>query len=86
MDIDQRPKIVEQRSRVGDWEIDARGVMLDAQFTGIIPTASSVGINGVVTDLSMISSLTGGNIETTHIIIGEPIGSILATTVAMVGG
>jgi len=71
---------------VGDWEIDARGVMLDAQFTGIIPTASSVGINGVVTDLSMISSLTGGNIETTHIIIGEPIGSILATTVAMVGG
>jgi hypothetical protein len=34
----------------------------------------------------MISSLTGGNIETTHIIIAEPIGSILATTVAMVGG
>ena len=71
---------------LGDWDIDARGVMLDAQFTGIIPTASSVGINGVVTDLSMISSLTGGNIETTHIIIGEPIGSILATTVAMVSG
>ena len=71
---------------VGDWEIDGRGVMLDAQFTGVIPTASSVGVNGVVTDLSMISSLTGGNIETTHIIIAEPIGSILATTVAMVGG
>ena len=69
---------------LGDWEIDARGVMLDAQFTGFIPTASSVGINGVVTDLSMISTLTGGNIETTHIMIGEPIGSMVATGIAMI--
>ena len=32
-------------------DIDARGVLLDAQFTGGLPTASSVGVNGVVTDL-----------------------------------
>lgn len=67
-------------------DIDARGVLLDAQFTGGIPTASSVGVNGVVTDLSLISSLTGGEIETTHIMIGDPFSSFLATAIAMVTG
>ena len=66
--------------------IDARGVLLDAQFTGGIPTASSVGVNGVVTDLSLLSSLTGGEIETTHIMIGDPFSSLLATAVAAVTG
>ena len=67
-------------------DVDARGVLLDAQFTGGIPTASSVGVNGVVTDLSLISSLTGGEIETTHIMIGDPFSSFLATAIAMVTG
>ena len=67
-------------------DIDARGVMLDAQFTGGIPTASSVGVNGVVSDLSLLSSLTGGEIETTHIMIGDPFSSLLATAVAAVTG
>ena len=67
-------------------DIDARGVLLDAQFTGGIPTASSVGVNGVVSDLSLISSLTGGEIETTHIMIGDPISSMLATAIAAVTG
>ena len=67
-------------------DIDARGVLLDAQFTGGIPTASSVGVNGVVTDLSLISSLTGGEIETTHIMIGDPFSSLLATAIAAVTG
>ena len=67
-------------------DIDARGVLLDAQFTGGIPTASSVGVNGVVSDLSLISSLTGGEIETTHIMIGDPISSGLATLIAAVTG
>ena len=67
-------------------DIDARGVLLDAQFTGGIPTASSVGVNGVVTDLSLLSSLTGGEIETTHIMIGDPFSSLLATAVAVVTG
>ena len=67
-------------------DIDARGVLLDAQFTGGIPTASSVGVNGVVTDLSLISSLTGGEIETTHIMIGDPFSSFVATAIAMVTG
>ena len=67
-------------------DIDARGVLLDAQFTGGIPTASSVGVNGVVSDLSLISSLTGGEIETTHIMIGDPISSGVATLIAAVTG
>ena len=61
-------------------------MLLDAQFTGGIPTASSVGVNGVVSDLSLISSLTGGEIETTHIMIGDPISSGLATLIAAVTG
>ncbi len=67
-------------------DIDARGVLLDAQFTGGIPTASSVAVNGVVTDLSLISSLTGGEIETTHVMIGDPFSSLLATAIAVVTG
>ncbi len=68
------------------YDIDARGALLDAQFTGGIPTASSVGINGVNSDLSLISSLTGGKIETTHVMIGDPFSSLLATAVAAVVG
>jgi len=67
-------------------EVDARGVLLDAQFTGGIPTASSLGVNGVVTDLSLISSLTGGKIETTHIMIVDPFSSLIATGIAAVTG
>jgi hypothetical protein len=67
-------------------DIDARGVLLDAQFTGGIPTASSLGVNGVVTDLSLISSLTGGKIETTHIMIVDPFSSLIATGIAAVTG
>ena len=67
-------------------DIDARGVLLDAQFTGGLPTASSVGVNGVVSDLSLLSSLTGGEIETTHIMIGDPFSSLLATAIAAVTG
>ena len=67
-------------------QIDGRGVLLDAQFTGGIPTASSIGVNGVVTDLSLISSLTGGKIETTHIMIVDPFSSLIATAIAAVTG
>jgi len=67
-------------------DVDARGVLLDAQFTGGIPTASSLGVNGVVTDLSLISSLTGGKIETTHIMIVDPFSSLIATGIAAVTG
>jgi len=68
------------------YEIDGRGVLLDAQFTGVIPTASSFGVNGVVTDLSLIGGLTGGSVETTHIMLGEPISTLISTIIATVVG
>ncbi len=68
------------------YNIDGRGVLLDAQFTGIIPTASSLGVNGVVTDLSLIGELTGGSVETTHIMVGEPISTLISTALATVIG
>lgn len=65
-------------------EIEGRGVLMDAQFTGIIPTSSSMGVNGVVTDLSLIGSLTGGTVKTTHVMAGEPVSSAIATLLATV--
>ena len=70
----------------GDFEMEGRAVLLDAQFTGIIPTASSVGVNGIVTDLSLVGTLTGEFVETRHIMVIDPIGSALASGLAMIFG
>ena len=70
----------------GDFEMEGRAVLLDAQFTGIVPTASSVGVNGIVTDLSLVGSLTGEFVETRHIMVIDPIGSALASGLAMLFG
>ena len=69
----------------GDREFDGRAVMLDTQFTGIIPVSSSLGVNGMVSDLSLIGTLTGGNVETRHILLVEPVTSFVASTLAMLG-
>ncbi len=63
---------------------DGRAVLLDAQFTGILPTASSIGVNGMVTDLSLIGSLTGDSVETRHVLLVEPISSGIASLLAMI--
>lgn len=65
-------------------DIDGRGVLLDAQFTGIIPTASSIGVNGIVTDLSLVGSLTGGQVETRHILFADPISSAAISLLGLV--
>ena len=69
----------------GDTKFDGRAVMLDTQFTGIIPVSSSLGVNGMVSDLSLIGTLTGGNVETRHILLVEPVTSLIASTIAMLG-
>ena len=69
----------------GDAKFDGRAVMLDTQFTGIIPVSSSLGVNGMVSDLSLIGTLTGGNVETRHILLVEPVTSLIASTIAMLG-
>ena len=70
----------------GEFEMEGRAVLLDAQFTGIVPTASSVGVNGIVTDLSLVGSLTGEFVETRHIMVVDPISSALASGLAMIFG
>ena len=70
----------------GDLEVDGRGVLLDAQFTGVLPTSTSMGVNGVVTDLSVVSTLTGGSLETRHIMVVEPFTSGIASLFAMIFG
>ena len=63
---------------------NGRAVLLDAQFTGILPTASSIGVNGMVTDLSLVGSLTGDSVETRHILLVEPITTIVASGLALI--
>jgi hypothetical protein len=70
----------------GNFEMEGRAVLLDAQFTGIVPTASSVGVNGIVTDLSLVGSLSGEFVETRHIMVIDPISSALASGLAMIFG
>lgn len=65
--------------------LDGRAVLLDAQFTGVIPTASSLGVNGIVTDLSLVGTLTGGAVETRHIMVIEPLTSMLASGLMLLG-
>ncbi|MDA0877307.1 MAG: hypothetical protein O3B05_00355 [archaeon] len=69
---------------VGTLSLDGRAVMLDTQFTGVLPSASSLGVNGMVSDLSLVGSLTGGTVETRHVLVVEPITTAVATLVAWV--
>jgi len=65
--------------------LDGRAVLLDAQFTGVVPTASSLGVNGIVTDLSLIGTLTGGAVETRHVMVVEPLTTMLASGIMLLG-
>jgi hypothetical protein len=67
------------------FSFDGRAVMLDTQMTGPLPTASSLGINGLVTDLSVVGTLTNGAVDTRHILVIEPMTSIIASCLAMLG-
>ena len=58
---------------------DAKGVLIDAQITGIIPSASTFGINGIGNDLSLLNSVTNGRASTTHFVFPEPISSGILT-------
>ena len=37
----------------------------------------------MVADLSVVGTLTGGNVETTHILVVEPVTTIAASIIAM---
>ena len=65
-------------------EFDGQGVLLDAQITSGVPTATSIGLNGIAADLGTLNVLTGGRSATTHIVAIEPISSAIATGVATI--
>ena len=60
---------------------DGRGVLIDAQITGGIPTGTTIGINGLASDLSLLNMM-GFNGATTHYLLPEPLSSGIATGVA----
>lgn len=66
--------------------ISADEPSFDAQFTGVLPTASSFGINGIVTDLSIVGELTGQRVETRHILVVEPLTTLVISGLSMILG
>ena len=55
--------------------LDLRGVLLDAQTTGGVPTGTSIGVNGLASDLSLLNLIPGFEGSTHHIIVPEPFSS-----------
>ena len=66
---------------------DLRGVLLDAQTTSGVPTATTLGVNGLASDLSLLNMIPGFDGPTHHIMVVEPISSgILTLFATFIGG
>ena len=61
---------------------DLRGVLLDAQTTGGVPTGTSIGVNGLASDLSLLNLIPGFEGSTHHLIVPEPFSSAVLTMAA----
>ncbi len=70
---------------VGDTTFDGRAVLIDAQVTGGIPTGTTIGINGLASDLSLLN-LMGFNGHTTHYLLPEPLTTAIVTGLATLAG
>lgn len=64
---------------------DGRAVLIDAQITGGIPTGTTVGVNGLASDLSILN-LMGVEADTTHYLMPEPLTTAFVTGVATLLG
>jgi len=74
-------------AELGGETFDLRGVLLDAQTTSGIPTATTLGVNGLASDLSLLNMIPGFDGPTHHIMVVEPISSGILTLVAtFIGG
>ena len=60
--------------------------MIDAQITGGIPTGTTFGVNGLASDLSILSIIPGISGSTSHIMAPEPLSSGILTILSMLGG
>ncbi len=73
-------------AEVNGVDIDLRGVMLDAQVTGGIPSGTTLGVNGFASDLSLLNKIPGISGSTSHWMAPEPVSSGLLTVIATLGG
>ncbi len=68
-------------------EFDLRGVLLDAQVTDGIPTGTTLGVNGLASDLSLLNMVPGMSGSTKHVMVIEPFSSAILTILAtFIGG
>ena len=73
-------------ANIGDKNIGLKGVLIDAQITGGIPTGTTFGINGLASDLSILSIIPGVSGSTRHIMAPEPLSSGILTAISLIGG
>ena len=73
-------------AEVNGIDIDLRGVMLDAQVTGGIPSGTTLGVNGFASDLSLLNMIPGFSGSTSHWMAPEPVSSGILTAIATIGG
>ena len=72
-------------AEVNGIDVDLRGVMLDAQVTGGIPSGTTLGVNGFATDLSLLNMVPGFSGSTSHWMAPEPVSSGILTALATLG-
>ena len=63
-------------------DIQVRGVLIDAQTTGGVPTGTTLGINGLSSDLSILNLVPGLSGSTHHVLVPEPFTSAILTIFA----
>ena len=61
---------------------DGRAVLIDAQQTSRIPTGTSIGVNGIASDLSLLNVMPGFDGSTTHYMVPEPMSTGIFTLCA----
>ncbi len=71
---------------IDDRNIGLKGVLIDAQITGGVPTGTTFGINGLASDLSILSIIPGISGSTRHIMAPEPLSSGILTILSFFGG
>ena len=64
--------------------LEARGVLIDAQTTSYIPSASTLGVNGLTGDLSLLNAVPGFEGSSTHWLFAEPLSSAVLTVLATI--
>tara|TARA_B110000263_G_scaffold61279_1_gene52685 strand:+ start:2361 stop:6752 length:4392 start_codon:yes stop_codon:yes gene_type:complete len=73
-------------AEVNGIDVDLRGVMLDAQVTGGIPSGTTLGVNGFASDLSLLNMIPGFSGSTSHWVAPEPVSSGILTVIATLEG